>query len=123
MEDTESMVSLKLTILKPSEFSRLKATVQKSGKLGFTKNSANMLALDENVFAVIAKDSVENLYIRFTNEESEETFPIRKSGDYLYINTTDLFLKMGIDFKKKALVFYLSEKNMKGVTWFKMIKN
>lgn len=123
MEDTENMVCLKLTILKPSEFSRLKVTLRKSGKLGFNKNSANMLALDENVFAVIAKDNVDNLYIRFTNKESEETFPIRKSGDYLYINTTDLFLKMGIDFKKKALIFRLTERDMKGIKWFKMIKD
>lgn len=123
MEDVENMVCLKLTILKPSEFSRLKATVQKSGKLGFSQSSANILVLNENRFAIIAKDSVGNLYIRFTKEESEMTFPIRKSGEYRYINTTDLFLKMGLDFKKKALIFRLSERDMKGTKWFKMIKD
>ena len=41
-------------------------------------------------------------------EPADNAFPVNKAGDYYYVNTTKLFEKINLDFKKKNCMFDMS---------------
>ncbi len=79
-----------------------KATVQKSGKLGFNRDAMEELALSTKKFISIAPDDeISNVfYMCITDTQDDYTFPVQKSGEYMYLATKQLFEKAKIDFRK-----------------------
>ena len=90
---------MQLKILKPKEPNAIaKLTVQRSGKLGFSKGALELLDLEANKFAKFGFDELENFYIVIYKESDEETFNISKAGDYYYINAKTLLEDLEIDY-------------------------
>ncbi|MGU3377672.1 hypothetical protein [Chryseobacterium sp. M5A1_1a] len=81
---------MELKIIKPTKKSKLKLTVHKSGKLGFSKDCDRLFNLDVNRFVKFAKDNDENTYLKIFNLPDGETFKISKAGDYYYVNDLEL---------------------------------
>lgn len=98
-----------LKILSAEKFStKLKVTIQLTGRLGFTEMTATHLQLDVNKFAKFAQDDETNeLFLCISNKKSVDSFDIRLSGKYYYVSTTALFDMMGFDYKKKTIMFDL----------------
>ena len=86
---------------------KLKATVQRTGKLGFTAETLEVLNIHQGTHIRIAEDTESKriLWLGVLQEPAENAFPVNKAGDYYYVNTTKLFEKIGIDFKKKNCMY------------------
>ena len=89
---------------------KLKATVQRTGKLGFTSETLEALHIQQGMHIRIAEDTESKriLWMGVMQEPAENAFPVNKAGDYYYVNTTKLFEKIGIDFKKKNCMYDMS---------------
>ena len=86
---------------------KLKATVQRTGKLGFTAETLVALNIRQGTHIRLAEDTESKriLWMGVLQEPAENAFPVNKAGDYYYVNTTKLFEKIGIDFKKKNCMY------------------
>ena len=89
---------------------KLKATVQRTGKLGFTSETLAALNIQQGTHVRIAEDTESKrvLWLGVLQEPADNAFPVNKAGDYYYVNTTKLFEKIGLDFRKKNCMFDMS---------------
>ena len=101
-----------INIIDITQFSvKLKATVQATGKLGFTNETANCLNLQIGQAVNFAKDDeTEDLYLIIANDNIANTLKVCKSGMYYYIPTKLMFDAFGYDYKKKTIIFDLARK-------------
>lgn len=94
-------------------FGVIKATVHKTGKLGFSKGASKFLKLEEIEFFQIGMNKADeedrSLYFVPVNEESESSFKVSKAGEYYYINVKNILTKLGIDYKKESAIFDIVE--------------
>ena len=100
--------NMAITILSAKEYGKkLKATIQASGKLGFTEQTAEELRLGEdNVGIKFGKDG-EKLYLIRVGSCDEDAFKVKKSGMYVYVSTKELFDRLHYDYAGKVYMFDL----------------
>ena len=98
-----------ITILSAKQFAtKLKATIQASGRLGFTAETATALGLESGKFAKFAKDDEkESLYLIIINESNEDAFEIRLSSGYYYVPTKVMFDTLGFNYENGNIMFDL----------------
>ena len=98
-----------ITILSAKQFAtKLKATIQASGRLGFTAETATVLGLESGKFAKFAKDDENgSLYLIIINERSEDAFEIRVSSGYYYVPTKVMFDTLGFNYENGNIMFDL----------------
>lgn len=98
-----------ITIISAKQFKgRLKATIQATGKLGFTSDTARHLNLSDEKHAKFAKDDESNaLYLIIINKGDEDAFPIRESSGYYYASTARMFDMLGMDYQNMTIMFDL----------------
>lgn len=101
-----------INIIDTTQFSvKLKATIQATGKLGFTNETANSLNLQIGQAVNFAKDDeTEELYLIIAKDSAINTLKVCKSGMYYYIQTKLMFDALGYDYKKKTIIFDLTRK-------------
>lgn len=89
---------------------KLKATIQRTGKLGFTSDTIEKLRLAQGCSIYLAKDDENKkvMYMSVVREVREDAFPLLSSGKYPYLNTTGLFKELKFDFVNKVIMFDLS---------------
>ena len=98
-----------ITVLSAKQFAtKLKATIQASGRLGFTAETATALGLESGKFAKFAKDDEnDSLYIIIINEPNEDAFEIRVSSGYYYVPTKVMFDTLGFNYENGNIMFDL----------------
>lgn len=98
-----------ITIISAKQFAiKLKATIQYSGRLGFTEETAKALGLESEKFATFAKDEEKNiLYLIITDENSDDAFPIKLSSGYYYVPAKLMFDMLGYDYENNNFMFDL----------------
>ncbi|MCR4664440.1 MAG: hypothetical protein K5660_03645 [Paludibacteraceae bacterium] len=98
-------------IFNAKEFTtKLKATIQSTGKLGFTAETISQLQLTTDCSILIAPDSESKhiLYMAVLRTQDDTAFPVLKSGNYVYLNTRQLFDKLGVNYSNATVMFALS---------------
>ena len=105
----QNIEDMAITILSAKNFAiKLKATIQASGKLGFTAETAKVLDLESGKFAKFAKDDENGaLYLIIINERSEEAFDIRFTSGYYYVPTKVMFDALGFHYENGNIMFDL----------------
>ncbi|MBR2207115.1 MAG: hypothetical protein IJ898_12385 [Prevotella sp.] len=100
---------MSIRILNAKQFTtKLKATIQFSGRLGFTEETANVLDLSVGKFARFAQDDEKNtLYLIIIDKASEDAFQIRLSSGYYYVPTKMMFDMLGFDYEHNTIMFDL----------------
>ncbi len=100
------------TILSAKRFAiTLKATIHRSGRLGFTSETAKALDLNAEKFAKFAQDDEnEFLYLIIINEGSEDAFSVRENGGYYFIATKVMFDTLGFNYENGDIIFDLIRK-------------
>ena len=89
----------------------LKATIQASGRLGFTADTAKALDLQSGKFAKFAQDDENNsLYLIIINEGNEDAFSVRESSGYYYVPTKVMFDTLGFKYENGNIIFDLIRK-------------
>lgn len=98
-----------ISILSAKRFEKkLKATIQASGRLGFTDETAKALDLSAGKFAKFAKDDENgSLYLIIIDERDEDAFEIRVSSQYYYVPTRLMFDTLGYDYANNNIMFDL----------------
>lgn len=112
-----------MKILSIKDYSdKLNATVQLSGRLVFSGETATALQLDDKKEIVFAQGDDDKLYCSFPQEELADSFKIRKSGNFFYVPTVNLFKALSINFEEYKISFNLvrdpaKDEEMKGNTY------
>ena len=98
-----------IRLLSAKQFAtKLKATIQASGRLGFTAETATALGLESGKFAKFAKDDEkESLYLIIINDSNEDAFEIRVSSGYYYVPTKVMFDTLGFNYENGNIMFDL----------------
>jgi hypothetical protein len=98
-----------ITLLSAKQFAtKLKATIQASGRLGFTAETATVLGLESGKYAKFAKDDEnDSLYLIIINEPNEDAFEIRLSSGYYYVPTKVMFDTLGFNYENGNIMFDL----------------
>ena len=88
---------------------RLKATIQASGRLGFTETTAKKLELNTEKWVKFAEDEdTEEMYLAVCNEKSDDAFPVKASSGYFYVFAKNLFDAKGLDYTHHTIIFDLT---------------
>src|SRR5437868_2395334 len=105
---------MKIRFFNPESLDKnLKATVHRSGKMGFTIEAAKKMELSsEKSMSIGINEDDEldvNLYIVVHSSKQKESFPVLKAGAYHYVNTKPLFDSLKLDYLKYSISFEISE--------------
>ena len=97
-----------MKILSIKDYSgKLRASVQMSGRFGFSEETAKVLQLQDRMSIKFAQDDDETLFCSVPEGEDADAFKVRKAGRYFYVPTDVLFSSLGIDYKKYNILFSL----------------
>ena len=98
----------------------IKATIHKTGKLGFSSSAQNFLSLGEESYFKIGFNDIDaydnNIYL-VPSGEDDQTFKAAKAGDYYYINLKHIFDKRGLDYQNETMIYDI-KKQKSGDTEF-----
>lgn len=98
-----------ISIISAKQFTtKLKATIQASGRLGFTEETAKTLDLQSGKYAKFAQDDEKGiLYLIIYSAGDEDTFEIRSSSGYFYVPAKQMFDMLGFDYEHNTIMFDL----------------
>lgn len=119
-------IEMKLKYWIPTTTGIVKATIHRSGKLGFSQAAIDKLELNQDTYAKLAinesdrKDT--NLYLKVVREYDGESLKVNKAGNYYYLNTRDFFNELGVDYYKKRIIYDIVDMDYGGEVLFKLIK-
>jgi len=120
---------VKLKIQKANEFDRnVKATLQSTGRLGFSEGAKKKMKIESGKFIVIATneedETDDNLYAWLEDTENSGGFKVNKGGEYYNINTKPLFDKLRIDYtdKDNLIIYDIVDFDYDDQQIFKLIK-
>lgn len=106
----------------------LKATIHKTGKLGFTKNAIARLGLDNRKSISIGESEEfkngELFIIVNENNLDVNSFKVNKAGPYYYISTKSLFDRLNVNYKSHNISYDISimDDKFEGQTVYKLTK-
>lgn len=98
----------------------IKATIHKTGKLGFSAAAQAFLGLnDKSYFKVgFSEDPLDsNIYLVPSNEK-EKAFKAAKAGDYYYINLKNVFDKRGLPYQDETMIYHIKKQETSGVQYY-----
>ena len=90
---------------------KMKATIQRSGKLGFNSAAIEKIHISVGTYVKFAEDAESNLYLIFLSEVNEDAFKVCKAGAYYYVNSRGIFDALNYNFQNKSVVFDMCETN------------
>src|SRR5476649_1549117 len=114
---------MKLNFINPTSLDRnLKASIHKSGKMGFTIEAATKMDLNVEKSISIATNGDDetdrNLYVVVNPMKQADAFTVFKAGAYYYLTTKELFKKLDIDYENNSVSFDIVPKNIDGMEVF-----
>lgn len=103
----------------------IKATIHKTGKLGFSSGAEDFMKINEETYFKIGfnnnNDSDESIYI-INSDTGSGAFKVSKAGDYYYVNLKNVFDKRGIDYKNKSFIYDIKKENSEDTEFFILTK-
>lgn len=98
-------------IVNAQQMSRVsKATVQKTGRLGFSSSATKMLGLSTEKSVIIFEDDKNHdLYLVVVDGQDERAFYVRSVGEYFYIYIKILLDQRHVDYKNKHVSYEITQ--------------
>lgn len=119
----EKQNTMDFKILSAKEYSiKLKATIQSTGKLGFTESTAKALELTKESGVKFAINDKEELFLINCKQCDEDAFKVLKGGDYFSANTKGLFDNLGLDYKANNIIFDMIKEDNNDMEVYKLLK-
>ena len=89
---------------------RLRATIQSTGRLGFTFDTMDQLKLTPECSIYLAPDDENKrvMYMAVVRERKDDAFAVLSSGKYVYLNTRQLFDTLKIDYTNNVNFYDLA---------------
>lgn len=118
---------MELEFWKPMKNSnQMKATIHLNGNLGFSSGATENLQINEKKYVKIGFNKGDkrdkNLYMLVVGENGDECFRVNKAGNYYYLNTKVFFNELGIEYKKRKIIFDIVEIDSKIGKLYKLVK-
>lgn len=117
-------MKLKLYSAKEISTSRPKATVHKSGKLGYNRDAIKDLQLKQGMGILLFGDEEHPsplcLFMKIVTDTNPDSFKLVKGGQYYYASTKAFMDKLEIDYQSKSIIYDLSKVDIEGETYYKM---
>ena len=108
------------------DYGVVKATVHKTGKLGFSSGAAKKLDFETNRFYKIGRNraDVEDkaLYMLNSNEEDKSSYKISKAGEYYYLRIKNIIDSLGYDYLNESVIFNIQEIESGDSKYHKLIR-
>lgn len=102
----------------------LKATVHKTGKLGFNSGASKFMKLDTvkhfNIGFNKANADDKNLYLVPITEPNDKSFKLIKAGDYYYLYVKNILREMKIDYKNETVIYEIEQLEQNGNMYYKL---
>lgn len=118
------MKPIRLKFFEPNKIVPVKASIHKTGKLGFAMDAAKRLGLQKGKYSQVGINQDDpndkNLYLIVVDKDADGCFKIAKAGEYYYINLKHVFDKMNIDYSKDVIAYDISEQNYDGQLVWKL---
>lgn len=114
MEDPQNQMELEFGDVQTSP-KKPKATLHKSGKIGFNGDAADVMELSGDEEFFVAYDPEEgpsgDLYLISQGVEApeESRIGVAKAGGYFYLNMRRFFEREGVDYERYKLVYDIEE--------------
>lgn len=109
-----------------SKYGVVKATVHKTGKLGFSSGAAKLLNLENvryfNIGTNKSDPEDESLYLVPIEDESDKSFRVVKAGDYFYVFIKNILREMKIDYKNESVIYDIEELSEFNPKYYKMTR-
>lgn len=86
-----------------------KACIQKNGRLGFTREGAELLGLNAGVTVLFSVIPNGDLAAVICDETELRGFRVQKAGNYYYIRMKNFFDSQGLDYEGKRIAYDISE--------------
>lgn len=103
----------------------IKATIHKTGKLGFSAGAEDFMNIKDDSFFKIgfnnSTETDERIYM-VPSEKEDIAFKVSKAGMYYYINLKNIFDKRGIDYKSKSYIYDIKKESSEGTDFFILTK-
>ena len=114
---------MELKVLSAKNYNvKLKATIQATGKLGFTAVTAKEMKLTAESGIKFAQDEKGQLYLINCAVCDDDSFRLYISGDYYSLNTTVLFNNLGYDYRNRKIIFDLVPVPEEGENIYRMVQ-
>ena len=104
---------MNIQVLSAKKYSqKLKVTIQATGKLGFSDETAKEMELaDRAAFIKFLIDSdTQTIYMSVLGSPDDDAFRPCKAGNYFYLNTTRMFDDLGVDYKTHTVIYDLTRR-------------
>lgn len=102
----------------------VKATVHKTGKLGFNSGASKYMKLDKRKFFNIglnkANENDKNLYVVPVENETDKTYKLVKAGQYYYLFIKNILRDLKIDYKNETVIYEIEEMEQNGTVFYKL---
>tara|TARA_R100000789_G_scaffold73730_1_gene69351 strand:+ start:110 stop:481 length:372 start_codon:yes stop_codon:yes gene_type:complete len=109
-----------------SKYGVIKATVHKTGKLGFSSGASKYMNLEEmehiNIGFNKSNPDDNCLYIVETNEETDKTFKIVQAGEYYYVFIKNILKQLNIDYKNESVIYDIEKMTVDGSLVYKLCR-
>ena len=101
-----------------------KSTIQRNGRLGFTREAAELIGIHEGLSALFAVIPNGDLALVVCDESESRGFKFQKAGEYFYIRMKNFFDSQSIDYVGKRVTYDISETSEKyqGKTVYKFTR-
>lgn len=98
----------RLSVLSAREYAKgLAATIQASGKLGFSANTARALRFEKGAGVKFALLDDKDLVLINSRVKDEDAFALMQSNGYYSVKTKHLFDRLGYDYVQRRISFDL----------------
>lgn len=96
-----------------SKYGVVKATVHKTGKLGFSSGASKYMNLENASYLNIGLNKSDKeddcLYLVEVKNETDKSFKIVKAGDYFYVFIKNILRDLNIDYKNESVIYDIEE--------------
>jgi hypothetical protein len=107
-------------------YGKVKCTVHKNGKLGFSQAAIRRLNVTDSKHYKIGVNEEDryddSLYLMIAENEDRDTYNVNKAGNYYYLNTRNLFDELNIDYKTKKIIYDIEEIEYEGHKIYRLNK-
>ncbi|SDH52505.1 hypothetical protein SAMN05421846_10140 [Chryseobacterium taeanense] len=103
----------------------IKATIHKTGKLGFSSGAEDFMGINEESYFKIGfnnnNENDDSIYM-VASQTEDGAFKISKAGMYYYINLKNVFDKRGLDYKNKSYIYDIRKEKNEDIEYFILTK-
>lgn len=118
---------MKIVFFKPkASIGKMKCTIHRNGKLGFSRGAIDKLGITLEKYAKLGfneEDKTDkSFYLVIQEYSDDDTFKINKAGAYYYLNTSNLFDELNLDYLRKKIIYDIQEIREDDINLYKLKK-